>query len=225
MQDPSSNPLSAGLSAGEHEGAAGDAFSLLGLEPRAALTTEQVERAFGERAERCHPDAGDAAADGNRFAALGAARDRLVSVAGRLDELLRLEAGAGADGGRVSAGERRTVALSAELNRLFPVVGGALDGAREAIGRRDRAGSDLARALVVPALLAARTRLVEAQQQVRAVLAGLEDGLAGLDRELAAADDGRRQRARGELAALQGQFACLERWLDQLRQQTAACMF
>lgn len=201
-----------------------DAFALLGLAPLAALAADQIEEAFRQRATDCHPDADGGGADGDRFAALGAARERLLSVAGRLDELRRRHAGVG----EATAEGRRTVTLSAGLNRLFPVVGSALEGAREAIGRRDRAQSDLARALVTPALLAARAGLIEAQQQVRATLAEMERALPGLDRELAAGNDGdggRRQRALGELDALQGQFACLERWHHQLRQQTAACMF
>jgi len=231
METSKATTSSAGRTAadadGDADGTGGDAFSLLGLAPRAALTAEEIERAFRERAAGCHPDAGGAGADGDRFAALGGARERLLSVAGRLDELRWCHAEAAGQGTGDQAGARRTVTLNAALNRLFPVVGAALDGAREAIGRRDRAQSDLARSLVVPALLAARSRLVEAQEQVRATLAELEGGLPELDRQLAAGEmeGARRQRARVELEALQGQFACLERWHDQLRQQTAACMF
>lgn len=202
--------------------AASDAFALLGLAPRAALDPEEVEQAFRLRAAGAHPDAAGADADGTRFAALGAARDALRSPARRLGELLvHLQAEASSEPGAA----RRTVTLSAELNRLFPVVGSALDEARAVIARRDAAGSDLARALVTPDLLRARQRLIAAQEQLRDCLRTLEAELPALDEVLAAADIEHRDSVIQRIDQLQGQFACLGRWQDQLRQQTAACMF
>lgn len=196
------------------------AFELLGITPRAALDPEEVDQAFNARAPQQHPDSNPT--DQADFAALGTARQALKSPAQRLDLLLQANAPSGREGDR---GSRRTVTLSAELNELFTVVGAALEEARTAIARRDAATSELARALVTPQLLQARQKLITAQQQVRDLLAAMNSSLPDLDKSLDNPDPGTRQQAIQRLSDLQGQFACLERWHHQLRQQTAACMF
>ncbi len=126
-----------------------DPFARLGLEKRLAISEEELREAFRAAGKRDHPDAGGT---GENFRALQEAYARLSSPAKRLRAWLEANGVTGEERG----------AISPELLDLFSKVGAALQTADDVAKRRAAALSTLAKAMLEPAVQAAREKLEEA---------------------------------------------------------------
>lgn len=134
-----------------------DAFTLLGLEKRLAISETDLREAFRNAGKQAHPDSGGSSQD---FTALQEAFVRLLSPSKRLRAWLEC---------RGITGEERG-AISPQLLDLFSKVGGALQQADEVTRRRSAALSSLAKAMVEPAVQAAREQLETALEEVGAAM-------------------------------------------------------
>ena len=170
-----------------------DAFARLGLERRLAIPEEELREAFRAAGKRDHPDAGGSADD---FRALQEAYARLSSPAKRLRAWLECEGLTGEERG----------AISPQLLDLFSTVGAALQEADEVTRRRGAALSALAKAMLEPAVQAAREKLEVAAEKVSAAVVSQEAGFAeieagGGDPWLTARDLAFLEKWQGELKA------------------------
>lgn len=169
-----------------------DPFTTLGLQPRLAISEEELREVFREAGKRDHPDAGGSGED---FSKLQEAFARLSSPSRRLRAWLEA---------RDLPGEERGV-ISADLVDLFGKVGAVLQQADAVTKRRGSARSALAKAMLEPAVQAARETLEAALDEVAAAIRRQEAGFPGI--ESGAGDPWRTAR----------DLAFLEKWQAELK--------
>ncbi len=184
-----------------------DAFALLGLPRRAALTADEVRLAFQQAAAACHPDAagdeGDRAARTRRFQELNEAARRLVPVASRLRHLVALES--------PEVVVARAAVMDEALVGLFTKVGAAVGEAGEWVRRRQAASTFLARAGLAGREMRVQEGLEAAGGALRAAREALEEALVAADAARA------RGVAQGAVLGPLGQRAAfLEKWQAQV---------
>lgn len=130
-----------------------DPFTLLGLARRLAIAESELREAFRLAGKSGHPDAGGS---GEEFTALQQAFARLSSPSKRLRAWLECQGLTGQDRG----------AISPQLLDLFSSVGIALQQADDITRRRSAAMSNLAKAMLEPAVQAAREKLEASLEEV-----------------------------------------------------------
>jgi DnaJ-class molecular chaperone len=181
-----------------------DAFALLGLPPRAALTEDEIRVAFTTVAKERHPDgAADEAERASRTAAftdLTEAQATLLSVPQRLRHLAQQR--------HPGVEASRHASLSEAMMALFAKVGDAVHAAQAARHKRAQATTALARAL-----LASET--MQMQEKLSAASAELADAWGVLESDLAALDASPARPE--ELLAVAHRAAFLEKWQARLR--------
>lgn len=134
-----------------------DPFSRLGVEPRLALSEDELRLAFREAGKREHPDGGGS---GDGFRAVQEAFGTLSSPSRRLRAWIGLKGIAGDERG----------AISPELVDLFGKVGTVMQRAEEVAKRRNAAMSALAKAMLEPEVQLVREAIESSQQEVAAAL-------------------------------------------------------
>ncbi len=174
-----------------------DPFERLGLEKRLAISEEDLREAFRTAGKREHPDAGGSGGD---FAAVQEAYARLSRPSRRLRAWMEC---------RGITGEERG-SISPRLLDLFAKVGAALQQAGETAKRREEAKSNLAKALLEPAVQAARESLEEA-------LAGVAAAIGAEESRFPAIEDGE-----DDPALVSRNLAFLEKWQAELKGRFAA---
>jgi len=112
-----------------------DAFAILGIDRKLAVSDEELRAAFREAGKSAHPDAGGAHGD---FSSLQEAFAILSSPSRRLKHWLALHGESGEDRGTIRD----------ELVDLFSAVGPVLQRVDALIRRRDEARSALTRAML-----------------------------------------------------------------------------
>ena len=122
-----------------------DAFALLGLPRRAALSAEEVRAAFQKAAAAVHPDgAGDSDDRARRtaeFAALNEAQAMLTSLPQRLRHLLALEHPG-------TAAARTGVVMDSAMMELFSNVAAAVHRAAAVQAKKQKAATSLTKAML-----------------------------------------------------------------------------
>ena len=185
-----------------------DAFALLDLPHRASLSGEEVRTAFQKRGAALHPDGAGEEERTRRtaeFTRLNEAHAILSSQPRRLRHLLELEYPA------VAAAKTGAV-MDGEMMALFSSTGAAVQAALNVQSRKQKASSNLVRAMLAGEEMKAQEALEAATQDVEAAR-------EKLDEELTAWDDTRDAGA-GSAAKLQSCAAragFLEKWQAQLR--------
>jgi curved DNA-binding protein CbpA len=173
-----------------------DPFATLGLEPRLALSAEELREAFREAGKREHPDAGGG---GESFALVQEAFAKLSSPSKRLRAWLAARGISGDERGAISPG----------LVDLFGKVGAALQQADAVAKRREAALSALAKAMLEPAVQSAREALEASLDEVAAALQTEEARFPEI--EAGAGEPWRTAR----------DFAFLEKWQAELKARFA----
>lgn len=186
-----------------------DAFALLGLPRRAALSAEEIRRAFQQAGAAQHPDAADDdAARVERtaaFTALNEAHTTLLSLPRRLRHLLELEH-------PQLAAQKSGAVLDDRMMALFSLTGSAVQRAAEIQARKQKASSALAKAMLAGPEMQAQEALEAATQEVEAARAALEEELTALDTARAAGSD-----TGTALQSCAARAGFLEKWHAQLR--------
>lgn len=186
-----------------------DPFSLLGLEPTAALDPAVVRQVFQERAAAVHPDHGADAEDRAErtalFASLNEAQRCLSSTPQRLRVLLQVRY-------PELAASHAGAAMDGAFMELFGAVGAALEKAKAVQSRRAGLVSALARAM----LMADETVAADA---VMAALGAVNEAMGELERSLPALDETMRsgEACGPQLKAAAARAGFLEKWQAQLR--------
>ena len=176
-----------------------DAFGVLGLERRLAISEEALRTAYDKGCREAHPDAGG---DPGEFQTLGTAFRLLLSPGQRLSHWLELEGEA-----MKGAGELPEVLLS-----LFGNLGAVFKKADELVARREQARSRLAQSLAERDALAAVKELEEGGAAITALRSEYESRFLRFDREGAAS-------CREEAAEAARALRFLEKWQGQLRER------
>lgn len=176
-----------------------DAFRVLGLERRLALSEEALRSAYDEGCREAHPDAGG---DSGQFQALGTAFRLLLSPGQRLSHWLELEGEA-----QEGAGE-----LPAALLSLFGILGALFKKTDEVVVRREQARSRLAQSLAERDALLAVEELEEGGAAIAALRSEYESRFSRFEREGAAS-------CREEAAEAARALRFLEKWQGQLRER------
>jgi DnaJ-class molecular chaperone len=130
-----------------------DPFTRLGLPRRLAISESELREAFRIAGKSDHPDAGGS---GEQFTALQEAFALLSRPSKRLRVWLECEGLTGEERG----------AISPQLLDLFSAVGTALQQADDITRRRSAALSNLAKAMLEPAVQAAREKLEASLEEV-----------------------------------------------------------
>lgn len=173
-----------------------DPFARLGLEPRLAISEDELRTAFREAGKHGHPDAGGSGED---FSRLQEAFAMLSRPSKRLRAWLAVRQIAGDERGAISAG----------LVDLFGKVGGALQQADAVTKRREATLSALAKAMLEPAVQAARESLEGALDEVAAAMQAEESHFPAIE-----AGEGDPWRTARDLAFL-------EKWQAELKARFA----
>jgi curved DNA-binding protein CbpA len=174
-----------------------DPFTLLGLELRLALTESDLREAFRAAGKSGHPDAGGT---GEEFTALQQAFARLSSPSKRLRAWLEC---------RGLTGEERG-AISPQLLDLFSSVGTALQQADDIARRRSAALSHLAKAMLEPAVQAAREHLEASLAEVAVAIRTQEAAFPLIE------------SGQGDPWLVARDLAFLEKWQAELKARFAA---
>jgi curved DNA-binding protein CbpA len=145
-----------------------DPFTRLGLDQRLAISEAELREAFRNAGKEAHPDSGG---DSQDFSMLQEAFARLLSPSKRLRAWLEC---------RGTTGEERG-AISPQLLDLFSKVGGALQQADDVTRKRTAALSSLAKAMLEPAVQAARDRLETSLEEVADALQAQEAKFPSLE--------------------------------------------
>lgn len=186
-----------------------DAFARLGLPRKAALSAEEIRRAFQQAGAALHPDAATDEADRLQrtaaFTALNDAHSTLLSLPRRLRHLLELEYSD-------LAVQKTGAVLDDRMMALFSLTGSAVQRATAVQAKKQSAGSALAKAMLASGEMQAQEALEAATQEIEAARGTLEAELASLDNARAAGIP--TGQALQSCAARAG---FLEKWHAQLR--------
>lgn len=182
-----------------------DAFETLGLPRTAVLDETELKAAYDARGRATHPDqpGGDAAAS----TAVNEAYRQLSEPESRLKHLVELEA-------PEAAARWGTVPMDEGLMAVFLQLGPVLQRVEALARKMQETASALAKALLAG-------EQMQLQEEVEALMAGLEDQRMSLEAELPSLDE---KRAHGEAEwveqtkALRAKFAYLRKWQAQLRE-------
>ncbi len=174
-----------------------DAFEVLGLPRRAALTEGEIRSAYFSRTKE---------ASGEQEA-LNAAFQTLSAPEKRLKHLLDLAA-------PPEARAWRAVVMPGELMSLFSKVGALKTQSEHLLKRRASAGSALAKALLETQVLELREAAEETASQLASELERLQAGFPQLDFALAEGTADAWQA----VAASQAHVAYLTKWQTQVRE-------
>jgi curved DNA-binding protein CbpA len=169
-----------------------DPFAILGLEPRLAISEEELRAAFREAGKRDHPDAGGSGED---FSKVQEAFSQLSRPSKRLRAWLAAKGLTGDERGAISPG----------LVDLFGRVGTILQQADAVTKRRESTLSVLAKAMLEPAVQQAREALESALEEVAAATTAEEAQFPAI--EAGAGDPWRTAR----------DLAFLEKWQAELK--------
>ncbi|MCW1887399.1 DnaJ domain-containing protein [Luteolibacter flavescens] len=172
-------------------------FATLGLEPRLAISEEELRAAFREAGKREHPDAGGSGED---FARVQEAFALLSRPSKRLRAWLAAKEISGDERGSISPG----------LVDLFGKVGTTLQQADAVTKRREAALSTLAKAMLEPAVQQARESLEAALDEVAAALAAEEAHFAAIE------------GGHGDPWRTARDLAFLEKWQAELKSRFAS---
>ncbi len=185
-----------------------DAFLLLGLPRRAALTPEEIRAAFQQSAAACHPDAAtdeaDRAARTAHFTQLNEAAALLTATSSRLKHLLGLA--------HPDYTPPRAAPMDDALVTLFSTVGLAVQAAAEWTRQRQAATSFLAKAALAPREIAVQETLEAAGATLRVEQEKLDATLREWDATLAASPP-----PAAPLSTLASRAAFLGKWQAQLQ--------
>lgn len=173
-----------------------DPFTRLGLDQRLAISESELREAFRAAGKNDHPDAGGS---GEEFTALQQAFVRLSSPSKRLRAWLEC---------RGITGEERG-AISPQLLDLFSSVGTALQQADDITRRRNAALSSLAKAMLEPAVQAAREHLEASLDQVAADIQQQEAAFPAIE------------SGQGDPWLVARDLAFLEKWQAELKSRFA----
>jgi curved DNA-binding protein CbpA len=174
-----------------------DPFSLLGLARRLAISEAELREAFRLAGKSGHPDAGGS---GEEFTALQQAFARLSSPSKRLRAWLECEGLTGEERG----------AISPQLLDLFSSVGTALQQADDIARRRSAAMSNLAKAMLEPAVQTARENLEASLAEVARAIAAQETAFPLIE------------SGQGDPWLVARDLAFLEKWQSELKSRFAA---
>lgn len=185
-----------------------DAFSLLGLPPRATLDAEALQSAYLAATRSAHPDqpGGDAA----RSAELNAALETLKSPVTRLKHLLENH----------SDTAWRAIPLDAGLMGLFEKLGPLLQTAAAFLKKKQAAASALAKALLAGEEMRLREALEDLGLRLDEAWRELEATLPALDARLQTGDT----TAWADVQSLQARLAYLAKWRSQIRETLLGLM-
>lgn len=187
-----------------------DCFARLDLERRPFLEPEVVKGAFQERAAAAHPDGCGAPGEIAEFAAVELAFRTLRDPKLRLQHLLDLEF----PGARSSA----AATVPADVAGMFTTAS-ALAGRVDAfLGRRNAAGSAVARALLAGEQLVLREEVEGWLETLRQRETQLVDELRRADQYWTLAGE----RDAAKVLRLHQSFAFLTRWIEQARERLFA---
>jgi curved DNA-binding protein CbpA len=171
-----------------------NAFEILGIETRLALSDEALREAFREAGRHAHPDGGGGE---EQFARLRHAFELLLSPSRRLAHWLELQG--------IVVESRGTLADG--LMDMFSMIGQTTQRAEALIRKRGQAMSALGRALLEPETQACR-------EEVEAAMRHVEEAIAGE----CAAFPRYEQEPEADAAALTVRnLAFLEKWRATLR--------
>jgi len=187
-----------------------DAFAILGLPRRAALDDEALRRAYAAKSRTAHPDCGgseEAAAQSN------AAYETLRAPDKRLKHLLELAA-------PESANPWRTVPMDDAMMGMFSELGKALEASAAFVGRKSKAETALARALLANEEMRHRESLEHIGLDLENSRTRMEAMLPGLDAAMQAGDPSVWK----QLGLLQARFAYLAKWQAQIRERLLSLM-
>lgn len=173
-----------------------DPFATLGLEPRLAISEEELRAAFREAGKRDHPDTGGSSED---FSKVQEAFAQLSRPSKRLRAWLAAKGLTGDERGAISPG----------LVDLFGKVGTVLQQADTVTKRRESALSALTKAMLEPAVQQAREALESALDNVAAATAAEEAQFPAI--EAGTGDPWRTAR----------DLAFLEKWQAELKSRFA----
>jgi len=176
-----------------------DAFELLGIPRRLAVSEDEVRTAFREAGKRLHPDAGGTDAE---FARLQQAFATLASPSKRLKHWLFLQGAAGDDRGTISTG----------LMDLFGTVGETLQQADALIRKRDETRSALGLAMLEGAAQSCREMVERSIFAVDAALVAETAAFPGIESGSIPTDEAARH-ARN--------LTFLEKWRANLQERFA----
>ena len=174
-----------------------DPFSLLGLARRLAISESELREAFRIAGKSGHPDAGGS---GEEFTALQQAFARLSSPSKRLRAWLECEGLTGQERG----------AISPQLLDLFSSVGTALQQADDIARRRSAAMSNLTKAMLEPAVQAAREKLEASLAEVALAIETQETAFPLIE------------TGQGDPWLVARDLAFLEKWQSELKSRFAA---
>lgn len=185
-----------------------DAFTLLGLPPRAALDEETLQAAYLQATRQAHPD--QAGGDTARSADLNAAVLTLKSPVTRLKHLLE----------HYSNTPWRAIPLDADLMGLFEKLGPLLQASATLLKKKQASTSALSKALLASEEMRLREALEELGYSLDEKWQEIEAQLATHDQRIAQAD----ATVWPELQTLQAKLAYLSKWRTQIRETLLGLM-
>ncbi len=175
-----------------------DTFAILGLKPKAALTSEELKSAYFSRCKSAAPA---------ELEPLHAALAALEPTDKRLRQLLDLR-------GPAAARQWRAVTMPEDMMSIFLKFGELKARADALLAKRTAAQSALAKALPQPKILAARDSVEELAAAIQDKLQTMENQLPALDEALLS----HTETAWRQAAELQAHFAYLLKWQAQVRE-------
>lgn len=184
-------------------------FAVLGLPERAALSAEEVKARFLELSAQHHPDrqTSPAAPDRNRFTEVNLAYQQLHSTGGRIKALLEH---------RFPESFELKGRLPEGLIGLFSKVGATLQEADAFLAKKAKANTNLAEALLAPAMIKTQGILAEAAGQVKERLDAVEARLPEID-ALLERDDSPEALALASVLCREALY--LEKWRSQIQER------
>lgn len=187
-----------------------DCFARLELERRPFLDPEVVKEAFQARAAAAHPDGCGAPGEIAEFAAVELSFRTLRDPKLRLQHLLDLEF----PGARSSA----AATVPADVASMFTPTSALVGTVDAFLGRRNAAGSAIARAMLAGEQLALRGEVESWLETLRAKEAQLLEELKAADKFWTLAGE----RDAAKVLRLHQSFAFLTRWIEQARERLFA---
>ncbi|MEN3940646.1 J domain-containing protein [Prosthecobacter sp. SYSU 5D2] len=179
-----------------------DAFSLLGLPPRAALDEETLQAAYLQATRLVHPD--QTGGDTLQSAELNAAKEILKSPVTRLKHLIENH----------SDTPWRAVPLDAALMGLFEKLGPLLQASASFLKKKQSASTALAKALLANEEMRLRESLEDLGLRIEELWQQIEAQLDVYDSRIAESD----ASVWPELQGIQARLAYLSKWRSQIRE-------